>query len=116
MAPARARRQRHRAVDQPLVHPRTTGCRYPVRAGPRGHAGGRPRWYTQPGRPGLAGPAGAHAADNGPAGVYESRVEMDIEGNTAALIDARGLTVHTVVTDLMGRKLRMENVARGHRR
>ncbi|MEG4274721.1 MULTISPECIES: SpvB/TcaC N-terminal domain-containing protein [unclassified Microcoleus] len=44
-------------------------------------------------------------ADNGDAGNYETRVELDIEGNQRSVIDARGRTVMTYDYDLLGGRI-----------
>lgn len=54
--------------------------------------------------------------DNGPAGVYESAVTLDIEGNTVVVTDARGLRVVTQTHDMLGRVLRTASADAGERR
>lgn len=44
-------------------------------------------------------------ADNGLAGRYQTRAALDIEGNTRAVTDARGIPTVTQVPDMLGRTL-----------
>ena len=62
------------------------------------------------GRPFLA------VADNAAAGRYETRTELDIEGNQRAVIDARSNRVLEQDFDLLGRKLRIRSADAGETR
>jgi RHS repeat-associated protein len=54
-------------------------------------------------------------ADNGDAGNYETRVELDIEGNLRSVIDARGRTVMTYDYDLLGGQIHQASMEAGDR-
>ncbi|MEG4292058.1 SpvB/TcaC N-terminal domain-containing protein [Microcoleus sp. C2C3] len=54
-------------------------------------------------------------ADNGDAGNYETRVELDIEGNQRSAIDARGRTVMTYDYDLLGGQIHQASMEAGDR-
>ena len=54
-------------------------------------------------------------ADNGDAGNYETRVELDIEGNQRSVIDARGRTVMTYDYDLLGGQIHQASMEAGDR-
>ena len=55
-------------------------------------------------------------ADNGTQGKYETRVELDIEGNQRAVIDARGRTVMRYEYDMLGNQVRQDSMEAGTRR
>jgi RHS repeat-associated protein len=103
------------------------------------------RWYVERGSPNPSGrcPSGAEAraawlaarhantptiahldtlgrtfltiADNGGAEKYGTRVELDIEGNQRAVIDARGLTVMRHDYDMLGGKVFQRSMDAGDR-
>jgi RHS repeat-associated protein len=54
-------------------------------------------------------------ADNGDAGNYETRVELDIEGNQRSVMDARGRTVMTYDYDLLGVRIHQVSMDAGER-
>lgn len=54
-------------------------------------------------------------ADNGDAGNYETRVELDIEGNQRSVMDARGRTVMTYDYDLLGGQIHQASMEAGDR-
>ena len=54
-------------------------------------------------------------ADNGTAGKYASRVELDIEGNQRAVIDAKDRTVMTYDYDMLGTKVHQVSMEAGAR-
>jgi RHS repeat-associated protein len=54
-------------------------------------------------------------ADNGDAGNYETRVELDIEGNQRSVMDARGRTVMTYDYDLLGGQIHQASMDAGDR-
>jgi RHS repeat-associated protein len=55
-------------------------------------------------------------ADNGVDGRYETRVELDVEGQPLAVIDPRGIVVQRHRYDLAGRVLRSDSADTGVRR
>jgi RHS repeat-associated protein len=54
-------------------------------------------------------------ADNGAAGKYETRVELDIEGNQRSVTDARGRKVMTYDYDMLGHKIHQVSMDAGER-
>jgi RHS repeat-associated protein len=54
-------------------------------------------------------------ADNGDAGNYETRVELDIKGNQRSAIDARGRTVMTYDYDLLSVRIHQVSMDAGER-
>lgn len=54
-------------------------------------------------------------ADNGDAGKYETRVELDIEGNQRSVMDARGRNVMTYDYDLLSAQLHQVSIDAGER-
>ncbi|MEP0883709.1 FG-GAP-like repeat-containing protein [Trichocoleus sp. ST-U3] len=54
-------------------------------------------------------------ADNGEAGKYETRVELDIEGNQRSVIDARGRMVMTYDYDLLSGRIHQVSMDAGER-
>jgi hypothetical protein len=54
-------------------------------------------------------------ADNGDAGNYETRVELDIEGNQRSVMDARGRTVMTYDYDLLSVRIHQVSMDAGER-
>ncbi len=54
-------------------------------------------------------------ADNGTRGKYETRVELDIEGNQRAVIDAKGRTVMRYEYDMLGNQVRQDSMEAGTR-
>jgi RHS repeat-associated protein len=54
-------------------------------------------------------------ADNGPRGQYKTRVELDIEGNQRAVIDANGRTVMRYDYHMLGNQVRQESMDAGTR-
>jgi RHS repeat-associated protein len=54
-------------------------------------------------------------ADNGDAGKYETRVELDIEGNQRSVIDARGRIVMTYDYDLLSVRINQVSMDAGER-
>ncbi|HEX8354573.1 MAG TPA: toxin TcdB middle/N-terminal domain-containing protein, partial [Pyrinomonadaceae bacterium] len=55
-------------------------------------------------------------ADNGAAGKYETRVELDIEGNQRSVTDARGRKILTQEFDMFGAVIHSASVDAGERR
>jgi RHS repeat-associated protein len=54
-------------------------------------------------------------ADNGAAGKYETRVELDIEGNQRSVTDALGRKVMTYNYDLLGHRIHQSSMEAGQR-
>ncbi|KYC35940.1 toxin [Scytonema hofmannii PCC 7110] len=54
-------------------------------------------------------------ADNGDAGKYETRVELDIEGNQRSVMDARGRNVMTYDYDILGGRIHQVSMDAGER-
>ena len=54
-------------------------------------------------------------ADNGIKGKYQTRVELDIEGNQRAVIDARGRTVARYDYDMLGNRIKRSSMEAGAR-
>jgi len=54
-------------------------------------------------------------ADNGDAGKYETRVELDIEGNQRSVMDARGRTVMSYDYDLLSARIHQVSMDAGER-
>jgi hypothetical protein len=54
-------------------------------------------------------------ADNGDVGKYETRVELDIEGNQRSVMDARGRTVMTYDYDLLSVRIHQVSMDAGER-
>ncbi|MGC1376961.1 MAG: toxin TcdB middle/C-terminal domain-containing protein, partial [Anaerolineales bacterium] len=54
-------------------------------------------------------------ADNGPAGKYETRVELDIENNQRSVTDALGRIVMTYDYDMLGAKVHQASMDAGER-
>jgi RHS repeat-associated protein len=52
-------------------------------------------------------------ADNGPQGVYETRSQLDVQGRTVAVTDARGIVCARYLYDLAGQLLRTESTDAG---
>lgn len=55
-------------------------------------------------------------ADNGAAGTFETRIELDVEGNRLAITDARGIRTVIQTFDVIGRKLRVVTADAGETR
>src|SRR5690606_7540473 len=53
--------------------------------------------------------------DNGEAGKYETRTELDILGNPVRVIDARGLVVEDRALDMLGRTLHLKSPDSGEK-
>lgn len=53
--------------------------------------------------------------DNGPAGLRQTRVELDIEGNQRSVTDARGNVILYLVFDMVGHPIRVVNADAGPR-
>jgi RHS repeat-associated protein len=54
-------------------------------------------------------------ADNGPFGKYATRIELDIEGNQRAVIDAKGRIVMLFDYDMLGTKVHQSSMEAGQR-
>ncbi len=54
-------------------------------------------------------------ADNGVAGTYETRVELDIEGNQRSVTDARNLQVMAYDYDMLGTRIHQNSMDAGER-
>lgn len=54
-------------------------------------------------------------ADNGPRGQYETRVDLDIEGNQRAVIDVKGRTVMRYGYDMLSNQVRQDSMEAGRR-
>ncbi|PID37813.1 MAG: toxin, partial [Proteobacteria bacterium] len=54
-------------------------------------------------------------ADNGPAGQYQTRIALDVEGNQRSVTDARGVPVLQQLFDMLGRRIDADSVDAGHK-